>query len=62
LADQLGANNWYQHKAEQCLILASATTDAKLCTKFKEEVVLWCEIGADVLRQNREKQSSGKTN
>jgi hypothetical protein len=54
--------DWYQHKAEQCLKLASAATDTKQRTRFNEEAEMWREIGADVLRQSREEQSSGKPN
>jgi hypothetical protein len=45
--------DWYQHKAEQCRKLAAASSDARERTKFQEEAVLWREIGADVIKQER---------
>ena len=49
--------DWYDDKAEQCLRLAADATDAKQRATFRQEAVLWREIGADVLRQDKKTAS-----
>jgi hypothetical protein len=44
--------DWYDHKAEQCMRQAEDATDAQQRATFRQEAVLWREIGADVLRQD----------
>lgn len=50
--------DWYDDKAEQCMRQAADATDAKQRATFRQEAVLWREIGADVLRQDRKTSSS----
>jgi hypothetical protein len=50
--------DWYKHKAAQCLRLAGEATDPKKRTGFQEEAVLWREIGADAIKQERENHPS----
>jgi hypothetical protein len=44
---------WYHHKAEQCVGMAANATSASERSRLKEEALLWREIGADVLSQER---------
>jgi hypothetical protein len=45
--------DWYDHKAEQCMRQAQEATDAQRRATFKQEAVLWREIGADISRQDK---------
>jgi hypothetical protein len=53
----MSVTDFYEHKADQCLRMAAATSDAKQRTRLQEEAVLWREIRSDVIKQERASKS-----
>jgi len=44
---------WYLDKAEQCVRLANAATDARHRLALQQEAARWREIASDIARQER---------
>ena len=50
----MAVEDWYLHKAQQCIRLADAATDPRKRIVYKEEAELWRGIARDVARQDRD--------
>jgi hypothetical protein len=54
----MSADVWYLQKADQCLSLAKASTDARQRARYEEDAVHWRQIAADIGKNERDRFGS----